>query len=279
MAGIFGFFQNDLKRVIAFSTCSQLGYMLTSVGLSEFGAEAAISHLMTHASFKAALFLAAGVIIMGSGNTQQVARYGSLTAAHCSLMCYVVMVIASISLMGLPETSGFYSKELIINLSFIAFNPIADFAHTLLLIATLFTATYSFKLVLQCFLYDFSGSNYTVNPASTNKNTLISIAFLILICDILLKIWVGNNLFSGILFFVPWGVKTLPLGLVIAGFLTATAAVYSTTFWIVRFCGTKWGFDQIYSRTLVVIILDWSRITWTAGDKGFFLINNQKVKS
>lgn len=71
MGGIFGLFQNDLKRVIAFSTCSQLGYMMVSVGLGEHGVEASMSHLMSHASFKAGLFLAAGVVIVSSGGYQK----------------------------------------------------------------------------------------------------------------------------------------------------------------------------------------------------------------
>lgn len=66
---------------------------------------------------------------------------------------------------------------------------------------------------------------------------------------------------SGILFFVPWGVKTLPVGLMIAGFLTATAAVTSKQFGIMRFCATRWGFDQLYARTLVHLVLDLGRIT------------------
>ena len=82
MAGVFGYFQSDPKRVIAFSTCSQLGYMMVSVGLGELGAEARVSHLMTHAGFKAALFLAAGLVIGVSGGHQHVARYGALSGVH-----------------------------------------------------------------------------------------------------------------------------------------------------------------------------------------------------
>jgi hypothetical protein len=92
------------------------------------------------------------------------------------------------------------------------------------------------------------------------------------------KIWTGTNLLSGILFFVPWGVKTLPVGLMIAGFLTATAAVTSQQFGIMRFCATRWGFDQLYARTLVHLVLDLGRITWSTGDKGLFILNDQKVQ-
>lgn len=276
MAGIFGYFQNDLKRVIAFSTCSQLGYMMVSVGLGEFGADASMCHLMTHASFKAALFLAAGVIIMSSGGTQQMARYGGLSASHCTMFCFLTMMVGSICLMGVPETSGFYSKETIINLSYVFFNPLADYAHSVLVLAAFITCVYTAKLFVQSFCYDFGGYD---NIVRTPGHWLIGVAFTILLFDIMLKIWVGTNLLSGILFFIPWGVKNLPVGLMLAGVLTATAAVTSKLFSFVRFSATRWGVDQLYARTLVMLVLDWGGITWSVGDKGLFMLNDQKVKS
>jgi len=111
MGGIFGLFQSDLKRVIAFSTCSQLGYLLVSVGLGDYGAEASMSHLMTHASYKAALFLAAGVIIMSTNGNQQMARYGGLSVTHSSIFCFLTLLVGSLSLVGFPETSGFILKK------------------------------------------------------------------------------------------------------------------------------------------------------------------------
>lgn len=273
MAGIFGYFQADLKRVIAFSTCSQLGYMMVSVGLGEHGADAAMCHLMTHASFKAALFLAAGVIITSAGGNQHMGRYGGLSAIHCSLFCFLTLLVGCLCLMGLPETSGFYSKETIINLSYVCFNPLADYAHTLLVIAAFITCSYTVKLFIQSFFYDFNGSDFNVNPVNPSPNLLIGVAFTVLLFDIMFKIWTGTNLLSGILFFVPWGVKTLPVGLMIAGFLTATAAVTSRNFGLMRFCATRWGFDQLYARTIVQLVLDWGRITWGTGDKGLFIVN------
>lgn len=274
MAGIFGYFQADLKRVIAFSTCSQLGYMMVSVGLGEHGADAAMCHLMTHASFKAALFLAAGVIITSAGGNQHMGRYGGLSAIHCSLFCFLTLLVGCLCLMGLPETSGFYSKETIINLSYVCFNPLADYAHTLLVIAAFITCSYTVKLFIQSFFYDFNGSDLNVNPVNPSPNLLIGVAFTVLLFDIMFKIWTGTNLLSGILFFVPWGVKTLPVGLMLAGFLTATAAVTSRNFGLMRFCATRWGFDQLYARTIVQLVLDWGRITWGTGDKGLFIVNN-----
>jgi len=298
MGGIFGLFQNDLKRVIAFSTCSQLGYMMVSVGLGELGVEASMSHLMSHASFKAGLFLAAGVVITSAGGYQHMGRYGGLSGSHCTLFGYLTLLLCGLSLMGLPETSGFYSKETIINISYVYFHPFADYAHTLLLLAALVTCTYTVKLFIQAFCYDFSGLDYNISPGgpsiedckalsnsssaavapSKPKSILLAIAFSILLLDIVAKVWIGTSLLSGILFFVPWLVKTIPAGLIIAGFLTATSAVTSQSFSIIRFNATRWGFDQLFARTFVVAILDWGRITWTAGDKGLFAVNNQRVR-
>jgi NADH:ubiquinone oxidoreductase subunit 5 (subunit L)/multisubunit Na+/H+ antiporter MnhA subunit len=190
MAGVFGFFQADIKRVIAFSTCSQLGYMMVSVGLGEMGAEASMCHLMTHASFKAALFLAAGVILMGVGGNQHMARYGSLSASHCSMLCFLVLMVGSLSLMGFPESSGFYSKEVILNLSYSFANPVADYAHTILLVAALITCCYTAKMFFQSFMLDFSGYDFNVTPLSKKSGTspLIVAAMTLLILDILFKI-------------------------------------------------------------------------------------------
>jgi hypothetical protein len=105
-------------------------------------------------------------------------------------------------------------------------------------------------------------------------NNLLLAAMTILILDVLFKIWVGTSLLSGILFFIPWGVKTLPFGLVIAGALSATALApgSSNQLYLLRFCATRWGFDQLYARGLVNMVLDWGRISWSAGDKGLFIV-------
>jgi len=252
--------------------------MMVSVGLGEFGVEASIAHLMSHASFKAGLFLAAGVVIMSSGGYQNMTRYGGLTGSHCTLFGYLTLILCGLSLMGLPETSGFYSKETIINLSYVYFHPFADYAHTILVLSAFVTCTYTIKLFIQSFFYVFSGLYYIISPVSKPKSILLAIAFTVLLLDIIAKIWIGSSLLSGILFFVPWLVKTLPAGLIIAGFLTATTAVTSKNFSVIRFNATRWGFDQIYARTVVLTILDWGRITWTLGDKGLFAVNNKKVR-
>jgi proton-translocating NADH-quinone oxidoreductase chain L len=278
MAGIFGMYQMDLKRVIAYSTCSQLGYMFVSVGLGDFGPDASICHLMTHASFKAALFLGAGTVIMASGGSNQhMARYGTLTAINGSLMSYQVLLIASLCLMALPGTSGFFSKELIINLSLVSFNPLSEWVHTVLVLAAMITCAYTVKLLLQCFVLGYGNSNFSIVNNMKPTNVLITIAFVVLLCDVLSKIWVGTSLLSGILLFLPWGVKTLPVGLLLAGILTATSGVTTQQWSVSRMFGSRWAFDQLYALTMVHNVLDLGRITYVVGDRGVMLFRSFNV--
>jgi len=272
MAALFGLFQNDLKRVIAFSTCSQCGYMLVSIGLGDLGVEASMSHLMAHASFKAGLFLAAGAIIMSMNNNQNLGRYGSITGRHFTFIGYCTFLICSLSLMGFPETTGFYSKEAIMNCSFIVHNTFTDLTHTLCIFTAFLTSIYTFKCCLHAFFYDYNGLSFTFLSLFKNNSFYFSVSFCILLIDIISKIWIGTSYLSGILLFCPFIIKTLPFALFIAGFLTATSAVTTSNFTFLRFTATRWGFDIIYARTFVHYILDLGRITWTAGDKGLFFI-------
>jgi len=106
------------------------------------------------------------------------------------------------------------------------------------------------------------------------RSILPILAMCILLLDIMLKVWVGTNLLSGMLFFIPWGVKTLPFGLMLAGIFTATAAVGSERFTLIRFCGSRWGFDQLYARSPVNAILDLGRVTWAVGDRGLLTVGD-----
>ena len=107
-AATVGMLQNDLKRVIAYSTCSQLGYMMFACGLSNYSA--ALFHLINHGFFKALLFLSAGSIIHGLSDEQRFSRIGSL--GKLFPVTYVMFLIGSLALMGFPFLSGFFSKIL-----------------------------------------------------------------------------------------------------------------------------------------------------------------------
>lgn len=113
-AATIGLVQTDLKKIIAYSTCSQLGYMVFSCGISNYSA--GFFHLINHAFFKALLFLCAGSVIHALSNEQDIRRMGGL--AKILPVTYVMMLIGSLALLGFPYLTGFYSKDLILELSF-----------------------------------------------------------------------------------------------------------------------------------------------------------------
>ncbi|WP_369059635.1 NADH-quinone oxidoreductase subunit L [Caulobacter sp. 73W] len=154
-AATVGLTQNDIKRVIAYSTCSQLGYMFFAAGVGAY--EAAMFHLFTHAFFKALLFLGAGSVIHGMHHEQDMRRYGNL--AKFLPVTYAAMTIGTIAItgLGLPNLhlgfAGFYSKDTIIEAAFAAgaHNPIANFAGVIGLIVAGLTAFYSWRLAFFTF--------------------------------------------------------------------------------------------------------------------------------
>ena len=144
-----GLVQNDIKKVIAYSTCSQLGYMVFACGLSNY--HVSLFHLANHAFFKALLFLSAGAIIHSLSNEQDMRKYGGLL----SLLPYTatMLLIGSLSLMGFPFLTGFYSKDLILELALTKYTLEGSFAYCLGLITAFFTSFYSFRVFYMTFLY------------------------------------------------------------------------------------------------------------------------------
>ncbi|HYM26867.1 MAG TPA: NADH-quinone oxidoreductase subunit L, partial [Steroidobacteraceae bacterium] len=145
--GLLGVVSNDIKRVIAYSTLSQLGYMTVALGASAYGA--AIFHLMTHAFFKALLFLAAGSVIIGLHHEQDMRKMGGL--AKYMPITAVTCWIGALALIGTPFFSGFYSKDAIIEAVHMADTPGHLFAYACVLSCVFVTATYSFRLVFMAF--------------------------------------------------------------------------------------------------------------------------------
>lgn len=141
-AAVTGLVQNDIKRVIAYSTCSQLGYMFIAVGLSQYNV--ALFHLVGHAFFKALLFLAAGAVIHGRADQQDLRRLGGLV--NFMPLTYTAILVGSLSLMALPWLTGFYSKDLILELAYGRYVASGTFAYWIGTIAAACTAFYSFRL-------------------------------------------------------------------------------------------------------------------------------------
>lgn len=148
LAATTGLFQNDLKKVIAYSTCSQLGYMVFACGLS--GYSVGIFHLANHAFFKALLFLTAGCIIHALSDEQDMRRMGGLL--KLLPFSYSMIFIGSIALAGFPFLSGFYSKDVILELSSVKYTISGLFSNWLGLLSAFFTAFYSVRLLVLTFL-------------------------------------------------------------------------------------------------------------------------------
>jgi len=145
--GFLGIVQNDIKRVVAYSTLSQLGYMTVALGASAYSV--AIFHLMTHAFFKALLFLAAGSVIIGMHHDQDIRNMGGLR--KYMPITWITSLLGSLALIGTPFLSGFYSKDSIIEAVALAQIPGASFAYYCVLIGVFVTAFYSFRMYFLVF--------------------------------------------------------------------------------------------------------------------------------
>jgi NADH-quinone oxidoreductase subunit L len=145
--GFLGIIQNDIKRVVAYSTLSQLGYMTVALGASAYSV--AIFHLMTHAFFKALLFLAAGSVIIGMHHDQDIRNMGGLR--KYMPITWITSLIGSLALIGTPFMSGFYSKDSIIEVVALSHIPGAGFAYFAVMAGVFVTAFYSFRMYFLVF--------------------------------------------------------------------------------------------------------------------------------
>ena len=145
--GLLGIIQNDIKRVIAYSTLSQLGYMTVALGVSAYAA--GIFHLMTHAAFKALLFLAAGSVIIGMHHEQDIRKMGGIR--KYMPITYWCMFIGSLALIGFPGFAGFFSKDAIIEAVHDSTIPGATFAYISVVLGVFITAFYSFRMFFLVF--------------------------------------------------------------------------------------------------------------------------------
>lgn len=192
--GILALVQNDIKRVIAYSTMSQLGYMMAANGASAFNA--GIFHLMTHACFKALLFLAAGSVIIGMHHEQDMRKMGNLRK-YMPITC-LTFLIGALSMCAIPPFSGFYSKDAIIEVAKVAIMPGATFAYGCLLLGTYVTSLYTFRAFFMTFYsserIDPKLRNHIKEPESSVLIPLIVLAIPSMVMGVLL---VGPILSTG----------------------------------------------------------------------------------
>nr|YP_009746608.1 NADH dehydrogenase subunit 5 [Jenufa minuta]QII41637.1 NADH dehydrogenase subunit 5 [Jenufa minuta] len=252
VAASCGLFQNDIKKVIAYSTCSQLGYMVVSCGLGDYGF--AIYHLMTHAGFKALLFLSAGAIIHSMSDVQDIRRFGGIQ--NNLVFVYTCFVIGSLSLTGFPFLSGFYSKDSILELAFNNYNGYGFWAYMILMIVASMTSFYSFRLLFCSFVSDSSSTKTSIinNFSYMHYHILLYISLSVL-CILSIVIGyllydscagLGTNFWHGVVaqtpqvtdsisnHLLPSIVSFLPILSILSGFLLA--AGYS---WLIPVTNTK----------------------------------------
>ncbi len=297
-AATVGLVQNDIKRVIAYSTCSQLGYMFVALGVGAYGA--GIFHLFTHAFFKALLFLGAGSVIHAVSDEQDMRRMGGLRT-HIPLT-YWMMVIGTVALTGLGipgtmlGTAGFFSKDIIIESAFVAHNPAAGYAFGLLVIAALFTSFYSWRLIFMTFHGKPRASADVMHHVHESPYVMLVPLFILAAGALLVGVlfegyffgheyaefWKGS-LFTGadnkileefhhVPFLVKWSAFiVMAIGFALAWYMyirspetpKALAAQHSGLY---NFLLNKWYFDEIYDFLFVRPVMWIGRFLWKEGD-------------
>nr|YP_010032394.1 Nad5 [Schizocladia ischiensis]QOW07608.1 Nad5 [Schizocladia ischiensis] len=296
-AATTGLVQNDLKRVIAYSTCSQLGYMVFACGLSNYSV--AVFHLANHAFFKALLFLGAGSVIHAMGDEQDMRKMGGLR--RLLPFTYAMMLVGSLSLMGMPFLTGFYSKDLILEVAYGSYTTGAHFAYALGTLAAFCTAFYSFRLIYLSFLSEANGRRPLLLGAS-ESSWPISTALGILAIPSIFIGYLGKDLFIGLgtpfwgnaffalpghlslvdAEFMPTAMKILPVCLSIVGAILAfvlyrdfpqTLVRWKLSPWgrkLYTFLNRKWFFDKFYNEGISQNFLDFGyHFTYKAIDRGF----------
>lgn len=296
-AAVTGIFQNDLKKVIAYSTCSQLGYMIFCCGLSNYNVS--IFHLTNHAFFKALLFLGAGSIIHAVNDEQDMRRMGSIL--WFMPVTYSLMLIGSLALIGIPFLTGFYSKDIILEISNIYRNNNLNFIFSSSAfwfgnLAVFFTAYYSFRLIFFTFL---NNSNFKKHSIIHESSYLLIVPLMLLGIGSVFFGYVFKDLFIGlgvdtwnnVIFMHPLNnffleseyisisYKWLPFILSIFGITLAfvtNVLKFNFIFFVkinsflLYFLNKKWYVDAFYNKIFVFPILSFAfNTTYKNLDRGF----------
>jgi len=290
--------QNDIKRVIAYSTCSQLGYMFFACGVSAYSA--GIFHLMTHGFFKALLFLGAGSVIHAMSDEQDMRKMGGIWKKIP--LTYTMMLIGTLAIVGFPPLSGFFSKDMILESAYAAGhsgNVFGEFAFWAGISAAGLTALYSWRLIFMTFHGKTRASKEVISHIHESpKNMTIPLILLSIgaifaggfaykvlgIVDADLEFWNGsivmlseNNVLEAA-HHVPVWVKFAPFAVGITGLLLAYICyilfpsipeVMSRIFaWVYKFLLNKWYIDELYDFLFVRPIKAIGSFFWKAIDIG-----------
>lgn len=287
-ASTSGLFQYDLKKVIAYSTSSQLGYMFLACGTSNYNV--AIFHLYNHAFFKALLFLGAGSVIHALNDEQDMRKMGGLFSVLP--FTFLSMLVGTLALTGLPFLTGFYSKDLIIETIVNKYNFSFCFGFFLSSVVAFFTSFYSFRLLLLTFFVDYRGSK-SVFLKAHDAPVIMGLPLLLLALLTIVIGFISKDMFMGISSqfwqqafvlsndfaesseFLDWRIKLIPLCSSLMGIYLAFLfysnfnifirygfffQIYNNTFYVYLknvyfFFGKKWHIDFIYNKYIVHFIL------------------------
>ncbi|MDA9676808.1 NADH-quinone oxidoreductase subunit L [bacterium] len=287
-AGTVALVQNDIKKIIAYSTCSQLGYMFFAAGVGAYNI--AMFHLFTHAFFKALLFLGSGCVIHSFNDEQDIRQMGGVWKKIP--YTYSLMIIGTLALTGFPFLSGYYSKDAIIEFSYLTGTTIGYYATTVGVITALLTSIYSWRLIFKVFHGKFN--NKSINLKSIHESSLVMLVptFLLAIGAIFTgmifkEIFIGSDSEefwnSSILFLQSmhhghppgWLMILTPLIVV----LTIPAAYYLfiknqkilnnfilKNEFIYNFLLNKWYFDELYNFIFIQPIKKIGLFFWKKGD-------------
>jgi len=271
-----GMVQNDIKKIIAYSTCSQLGYMILSCSLSNYSGS--LYHLLNHAFFKALLFLSAGSIIHSLSDEQDIRKMGNLV--NIIPFIYVCFLIGSLALAGFPFLPGFYSKDYILESSLVGFSFNSSISFSLGTISAFLTSFYSFRLInLVFFNYNHSYKKVIFNFENSTIFIYISLLFLVLnsiISGYFFKerfIGSGSNFLGTSIFILPWNnnivdIEYIPFTIKIMPIFFSIIAIfiviycYNYLFFILiffklkfysyyQFFNNKWYFNTFYNFLII----------------------------
>src|SRR5262249_8344509 len=290
-AATVGLVQNDIKRIVAYSTCSQLGYMFVAMGVGAYSV--GMFHLFTHAFFKALLFLGSGSVIMAMHHEQDIWKMGGLKDKIP--FTYAMMVIGTLALTGFPLTAGYFSKDAIIEAAYATNNLAMVYAFACTVAAAALTSFYSWRLILVTFHGHPHDRSHYEHAHESPMVVLVPLAVLaagsILAGYPFKDLFAGEaikDFFRGSLYFaegnhiiedmhhVPAWVAVAPTIMMVLGFLVAwqfyirkpalpgeLARQHQPLY---RFLLNKWYFDELYDVLFVRPTLWIGRLLWKGGD-------------